>query len=343
MDKKQVFFSALAIWLAIISCNMPGGKPSSDLSVEELAGTITALASTSQTTTPQGTPATVTFTPIASSIPITETFTVTPTLCTPNAIANTNANIRSGPGMVYGTVDAITAGTSVAVAGKNAEGTWWYITYPSVSGGHAWIAMSVVTASCVPTTLAVIAAPPTPLPPSGTCKDDYVQRLIRPKDKVCVPPASKAQADADNAAADSRKLVTVYGATACKVGFVWREAYAGDVVCVTTATRSQAAADNAAAASRWVVGAYGPHTCIAGYVWREATTGDDVCVTVSPDIRAQTAADNAAASSRVAGSDDCISGYEWRQAFSGDRVCVTSAVKAQVAADNATAPSHTWP
>ena len=59
------------------------------------------------------------------------------------------------------------------------------------------------------------------------------------------------------------------------------------------------------------------------------------------------AADNAAASSRKAvnvyGANACISGYVWREAFAGDYVCVTSAVRSQVAADNAAAPSHTWP
>ncbi len=338
MNKNRVFFTVMTIWLAIMSCNLPGGQAAqgtpTGLSAEELAGTITALASTSQT-------ATATFTPI---VPITGTITVTisPTLCSPSATANTSANIRSGPETVYPSIDAITAGTSVSVAGKNVEGTWWYIVYPSASGGHAWIAGSVVTASCIPASVAVIAAPPTPEPASGTCKGDYVHRLIKPGDKICVTPTSKAQADADNAAADSRKLVTVYGVTACKVGYVWREAYAGDVVCVIPATRSQAAADNSVAASRWVVGPYGPHTCIAGFVWREAVpTTDDVCVT--PDIRAQTASDNAAASSHVAGADECISGYVWREAFSGDHVCVTPAVKSQVAVDNAEAPSHTWP
>jgi hypothetical protein len=88
------------------------------------------------------------------------------------------------------------------------------------------------------------------------------------------------------------------------------------------------------------LGAYGPNSCIAGFVWREATAGDVVCVTVAE--RSQTAADNAAAGSRIAGTYDCISGYVWREAFAGDKVCVTPAVKAQVAADNAAAPSHTW-
>ena len=154
-------------------------------------------------------------------------------------------------------------GGSAPVSGKSADGTWWYIDTP---GGHGWVSGSVVTASCIPASLVVVAAPPTPLPPSGTCKDGYIYRLIIGSDKVCVTPASKAQADADNAANSSRKLVTAYGPDACKVGFVWRDAFSGDHVCVTAAVRSQAAADNAAAASR----VSGSDDCISGYVWRQA-------------------------------------------------------------------------
>jgi hypothetical protein len=253
-------------------------------------------------------------------------------------VANTPVNVRSGPGTVYDIVGGLNQGGSALVSGKSSDGTWWYIDFPS---GHGWVSGSVVTASCIPASLVVVAAPPTPRPPSGTCKDGYVHRLIRNIDKVCVPPASKAQADDDNAHANERKLVNVYGASACTLGYVWRGAFSGDIVCVTPATRDQAAADNAAAASRWTVGAYGPHTCLAGFVWREATSGDDVCVT--PEVRTQVANDNAAAASRIAGPDDCITGYVWREALSGDRVCVTPAVKAQVAADNAAAASHTWP
>jgi hypothetical protein len=249
----------------------------------------------------------------------------------------TPVNIRSGPGTVYSIIGAITQGSSASVAGKSASGTWWYIGY---SGGNGWVSASVVNANCIPANLPIVAAPPTPLPAAGTCKDGYEYRLITSSDKVCVSAASKNQADADNAAADSRKLVTAYGTDACKAGFVWRDAITGDKVCVDPGVRSQAAADNAAASARWVAGAYGPHTCIDGYVWREAQSGDDVCVL--PDIRTQVVADNAAASSRVAGAYDCISGYVWREAFSGDKVCVIPAVKSQVAADNAAAPGHTW-
>jgi uncharacterized protein YraI len=340
MHKNRVILSTLVLWLAIVSCNLPTSpatQPAANVPGADL--TATAMAAAIQ----GGITVTAPMLTATSTIPAEATLTVTASVtpCTPGIVASTSVNVRSGPGTVYGAIGAIPQGGNAAVTGKNADGTWWVINFPAGAGGVGWVAASVVTASCIPSSLVVVAAPPTPQPPSGTCKDGYVFRLARSSDNICVPPASKTQSDADNAAADSRKIVNVYGSDACVEGYVWREAFTGDHVCVTTAVHSQAAADNAAAASRWVSGAYGPHTCIAGFVWREAGTGDDVCVT--GDVRTQAATDNAAASSRIASADACISGYVWRNAFSGDHVCVTPAVQSQVAADNVAAPSHTWP
>jgi hypothetical protein len=81
--------------------------------------------------------------------------------------------------------------------------------------------------------------------------------------------------------------------------------------------------------------------CLQGYVWRKAYTGDYVCVT--PANRAQAAADNAAALSRVApgggayGQYTCQPGYVWRQVVPDDYVCVIPAVRAQAAYDNSQA------
>jgi|SRR5271166_1186839 len=82
-------------------------------------------------------------------------------------------------------------------------------------------------------------------------------------------------------------------------------------------------------------------TCIQGFVWREASTADHVCVT--PQTRTETAADNAAALSRINpnggafGKFTCLQGFVWREAFNGDTVCVTPETRAQAAADNARA------
>ncbi|MFG1862920.1 DUF6294 family protein [Microbispora bryophytorum] len=76
-------------------------------------------------------------------------------------------------------------------------------------------------------------------------------------------------------------------------------------------------------ASRWVSGAYGPHTCARGYVWREAFSGDDVCVT--PTVRQQVRADNAAAAGRVAkgasngaaGASTASKSFTWKGSTAG--------------------------
>ena len=84
---------------------------------------------------------------------------------------------------------------------------------------------------------------------------------------------------------------------------------------------------------------YGPNTCVEGYVWRIADGSDYVCVT--PAVRLQTLADNAAAGSRhQSGSAACKAGYVWRGAFPNDQVCVTPATRAQAVQDNANTSSR---
>jgi len=86
---------------------------------------------------------------------------------------------------------------------------------------------------------------------------------------------------------------------------------------------------------------YGPYTCKSGFVWREAFPNDFVCVT--PQIRSQTAADNAQASARRSpnggayGPNTCLSGYVWREARPSDLVCVVPQMRDQARSDNANA------
>ncbi|GLP77615.1 hypothetical protein TUM20983_47250 [Mycobacterium antarcticum] len=89
---------------------------------------------------------------------------------------------------------------------------------------------------------------------------------------------------------------------------------------------------------------YGPDTCIQGFVWRDGRAGDHVCVT--PDVRSQTAAQNAAAAANrqpgggAYGPNTCKQGFVWRDAWGGDQVCVVPAVRDQAATDNAAATSR---
>jgi hypothetical protein len=187
---------------------------------------------------------------------------------------------------------------------------------------------------------------------SGTCKPGFVWREAFSGDKVCVTPQTRAEAAADNQQAASRRQPN--GGDNCKSGYVWREARPGDLVCVTPQTRAQTAADNGQANQRQLLEdtvlipqpSTGPSpfgspppprnsgTCKPGFVWREAFSGDKVCVT--PQTRAEAAADNQQAASRRQpnGGDNCKSGYVWREARPGDLVCVTPQTRAQTAADN---------
>jgi hypothetical protein len=83
----------------------------------------------------------------------------------------------------------------------------------------------------------------------------------------------------------------------------------------------------------------GPPSCVEGYVLREAFLGDYVCVL--PATRAQAAADNAAAGSRIKADGFCDQGFVWRDAGPNDHVCVTEETRAQAAADNAAQAKRT--
>ena len=89
---------------------------------------------------------------------------------------------------------------------------------------------------------------------AGVCVSGYVWREANPNDRVCVTPATRAQAASDNAQAAARRQPGggPYGPNTCRQGYVWREAYRGDVVCVTPEVRSATARDNAQASARVV-------------------------------------------------------------------------------------------
>ncbi len=150
MKNKNISFALLFITLAMLACNLPGGTP-----------TATATPLASETATSTSTP--------------TSTPTATEVACTPTITTTTDANVRNGPGQVYGVIGFIPQGGKANVAGKNFDGTWWYIDFAGGEGGHGWIAGSITSAACIPSTLASIAAPPTPvIPPTATATNTPV-------------------------------------------------------------------------------------------------------------------------------------------------------------------------
>jgi uncharacterized protein YraI len=129
----------------------------------------TLNAVTAPTAAVQVLPADAGITPQLADEPATEPATVSAppaAACKPQLSANSPVNVRSGPGTEYDAIGALNTGQTTAIDGKNDDGTWWYIVFPSGPAGHGWVAASVTTATCNPTTVAVVAAPPTPVPPT---------------------------------------------------------------------------------------------------------------------------------------------------------------------------------
>jgi hypothetical protein len=88
--------------------------------------------------------------------------------------------------------------------------------------------------------------------PGVPCLQGYVWREAYAGDYVCVTPATRTEAAADNAAALNRVQPGggAYGQYTCIQGYVWRQVVPNDYTCVTPAVRAAAAYDNSQAANR---------------------------------------------------------------------------------------------
>ncbi|MGA9534159.1 MAG: SH3 domain-containing protein, partial [Anaerolineales bacterium] len=112
-------------------------------------------------------PKTATPTPI----PETPTPTTSPTPESALLIADYNANVRSGPGDVFGGIDFLLQGDQANVEGRylnDQSGTWYYITRVD-QGLPGWIWGGAVTVAGNEATIPFLDSPPTPTPgPSPT-------------------------------------------------------------------------------------------------------------------------------------------------------------------------------
>jgi uncharacterized protein YraI len=147
MSRNRFVSLLFVICMALAACNLPSSAPTGE-SAGEGSPTPTPVSAEVPSATP---------TPAAAAVAD----------CSAIVTTNTDANVRGGPGQVYNILGVIPQGGTAAVSGRNSEGTWWYIQFAAGPGGYAWIAGSVTTATCIPTALAVIAAPPTPIVPTA--------------------------------------------------------------------------------------------------------------------------------------------------------------------------------
>jgi hypothetical protein len=114
---------------------------------------IAYLEPTPTTVSPTATPSPVPPSPTAapSATATTEPPTATPEQPTvmptpepqqPRAIADSDVNLRGGPGKAYPTVGKLLAGQEVEILGRNVSGDWWQLAWPG--GKQAWVAGTVV-------------------------------------------------------------------------------------------------------------------------------------------------------------------------------------------------------
>lgn len=80
------------------------------------------------------------------------------------------ANVRSGPGVNYGIIGGLQAGSTPEVVGRDSAASWYVVTY---LGGQGWVAAQLAQYTGDINALPVIAAPPppptaTPVPPTAT-------------------------------------------------------------------------------------------------------------------------------------------------------------------------------
>ena len=159
MRKLTQIAAAIAVILSILSCTL------STADNVTAAATAFAQTQTAQALVPAAPPPALPV-EVASPTPTATTAPppAAPTACSPIVSANLNANVRGGDSTDYEITGFLATGQTAPLLGRNAADTWWYIGY---GGGHGWIAKSVVTASCLPVSVAVVAPPPLPPTPTG--------------------------------------------------------------------------------------------------------------------------------------------------------------------------------
>ncbi|HMB25441.1 MAG TPA: CARDB domain-containing protein [Anaerolineales bacterium] len=164
--------SVLVLSSLLVSCNIPIGQgtatqqPEAEPASLDMNAMATAVELTASVKlTEIASSMTATFTPEVAFTPTltaTPAATSVPAQCSPLITANVVVNVRSGPDTAYDVVGSLPQGGTATIVGRNDAYTWWYIDYPAGSGNHAWVAGSVVTSACVPSTVQVVAAPALP-------------------------------------------------------------------------------------------------------------------------------------------------------------------------------------
>jgi PKD repeat protein/uncharacterized protein YraI len=123
-----------------------------------------ATATPTATATATDTPTIVVQTPTAAVI---ETPTGTSLPGPAQAIAATNMNVRSGPGVSYPVIGALQSGQTAFINGQSYDQGWWQIKFAGGPNGLGWVSAQYVTAQNTEN-VPLVQAPSAPPAPTST-------------------------------------------------------------------------------------------------------------------------------------------------------------------------------
>lgn len=161
MISRHVICVLTIITVTLSACTSPTAAPQAEpTSGPDLALTITAQANMLQA---------VTLTALApTSTPESAATTAPPVTETPSRVIVTvsaNTNCRSGPGVVYEIIGALTVGQQAEVVGQNSSAGYWIINNPT-GPGTCWLWEEHTTITGDTASLQEFAVPPTTTPPA---------------------------------------------------------------------------------------------------------------------------------------------------------------------------------
>ena len=164
--KRIAVTLTLALLLAVAGCNAADTPTPAALAPSATPVPPSATPEPSATAVPSATASSTPVPPTATPVPPTATASATATeepSLPPQPLAvvtSASANLRGGPGTVYGIVGRAVEGDSLPVTGRNADGSWLLVL--DAENRPAWVAASLVELSGDPQALAAATPPPTP-------------------------------------------------------------------------------------------------------------------------------------------------------------------------------------
>ena len=200
--KLRIFAMISVLVLNALACTFAGQAPATqppmERAITEMAGTLQAqqtqlagggLLAPSPIVLPSETPPSEMPLPsMTPSITLTPTITLTATLSVPMVSVSEDTNCRSGPGVIYDYLGALTIGEKAEVVGKNSENNYWVIKNPDYAG-TCWLWGRYATVEGNTSGIPEWLVPSTPTPsipaaPSGLSGTRVCKTILLPAPHV---------------------------------------------------------------------------------------------------------------------------------------------------------------